>query len=166
MNTGHMVQRPSRVVPIVVAIVGAVGLVVAAMITSGVFDEDEGTLNDDGAVTTTETVPETVPETVVPRIDGRYYLDAGNQRTILVRLVDDDQYVISEELPADWPFDGTVTYSGVDTFEGEATFASGETMNVTMRVMPNGNLDTAFEFTDVNGAPTGRIDPHVLVPAE
>jgi len=161
MPTGDIVQKPSRIVPIVVAIVGAVGLIVAAMITSGVFDEDDGAPNDDVTVTTT-----TDPNGEVQPIDGRYNLDPGNPRIILVRRGEGDTYAISEELPADWPFAGSVSYTGDNTYEGDATFASGDTMNVTMLVMPNDHLDTAFEFTDATGLPTGRVDHHELVPEE
>ena len=149
------VQGQSKLVAVFVAFVGAAAVIVAALITSGVFDDDD----DDNGPATTESVAE------APDIGGEYHLDPGNPRVILVEDRGNDTYAVSERLPANWPFSGTVGFVGDDTFTGTARFDSGANMQVTMVVMPDGKLVTTFDFlTDDDGVSIERVDEHLLVP--
>ena len=151
MSTGA-VQGQSRLVAIFVALVGAAGVIVAALITAGVIEFN-------GSPATS------VPVDEAPEIGGAYYLDPGNPRIILVEDRGDDSYAVSEQLPANWPFSGTVGYVGDNTFTGTARFDAGATMQVTMEVMPDGKLLTSFDFlTDDQGVSIERVDEHLLVP--
>jgi hypothetical protein len=161
-------QGPSKVVAIFVALVGAAGLIVAALITSGVLGD-----GDDGPPVTPEPSEEAEvtsdavvdPPDEAPEIGGAYHLDPGNARIILVEERGNDSYAVSEQLPADWPFSGTVEFVGEDTFTGPAQFDAGATMQVTMVLVPDGKLVTTFDFeTDNEGESIARVDEHLLVP--
>jgi hypothetical protein len=162
-------QGQSKVVAIFVALVGAAGLIVAALITSGVLgDGDDGPPAtpepSEEADDTSDEGPETSDE--APEIGGAYHLDPGNARIILVEERGNDSYAVSEQLPADWPFSGTVEFEGENTFSGPARFDAGATMQVTMVLVPDGKLVTTFDFqTNNEGEPIERVDEHLLVPA-
>jgi peptidoglycan hydrolase-like protein with peptidoglycan-binding domain len=100
-----------------------------------------------------------------PDIAGDYHLDPDNARVIVITAIGERTYRIEEQLPANWPFVGTLTWSGGDRYEGDATFAAGGTMHVVVERMSDGRLDTRFRFlTDADGQPSTRVDPHTLVP--
>jgi peptidoglycan hydrolase-like protein with peptidoglycan-binding domain len=100
----------------------------------------------------------------VPAIAGEYFLDPDNPRIILITATGRQTYRIEEQLPASWPFTGTLTWTGDDRFEGDATFAGGSTMHVTLVHQSDHSLRTTFEFLTENGQPSDRVDRHVLVP--
>ena len=102
---------------------------------------------------------------VGPDIGGRYYLDPGSSRIIVITPVGENRYTIEEQLPASWPFTGTLEWVNGDRFEGPATFASGTTFRVEVERKPDGRLTTLFDYiSDDQGNPTNRTDPHELVP--
>ncbi|MCP4965201.1 MAG: hypothetical protein GY926_08185 [bacterium] len=71
----------------------------------------------------------------------------------------DDAYTIEEELPASWPFKGTIEWTD------DGTFAAGARMRVTLVPMPDGKLLTTFDFIhDNDGVTIKREDTHLLVP--
>ena len=87
------VQGQSRVVPIVVALVGAAGLIVAALIASGAFGNDD----DVPPVTPNPSEPATTTSEQAPEIGGPYYLDPGNPRIILVEDRGNDSYAVASQ---------------------------------------------------------------------
>ena len=100
-----------------------------------------------------------------PDIGGLYYLDPGNSRIIVITRIGENRYTIEEQLPASWPFKGTLEWIGGDRFEGPATFASGTKLRVEVERRPDGRLATRFLYiSDDQGNPMTRIDPHELVP--
>jgi len=100
-----------------------------------------------------------------PDIGGRYYLDPGNSRIIVITPVGENRYTIEEQLPASWPFKGTLEWVGGDRFAGPATLASGTKFRVEVERRPDGRLATQFVYiSDDQGNPMNRIDPHELVP--
>jgi hypothetical protein len=107
------------------------------------------------------------PATQAPTVSigGRYYLDPGNSRIIVITPVGENRYTIEEQLPASWPFKGTLEWVGGDRFAGPATFASGTKFRVEVERRPDGRLATQFVYiSDDQGNPMNRIDPHELVP--
>jgi peptidoglycan hydrolase-like protein with peptidoglycan-binding domain len=100
----------------------------------------------------------------VPDIAGEYFLDPDNARIILITGTGDRTYRIEEQFPANWPFTGTISWTDDGRFEGDATFAAGGTMHVTVVHQSDHSLETTFEFMTENGQPSDRIDRHVLVP--
>ena len=156
MSTKTQQQRSPWIVPIIVAIVGAIGVIGAAVLP-GLLDRDNVTDPRSPTATTSEPSKSDAASTA-PDIAGDYYLDEGNTRIIEVREVGSDTYSVTERLPADWPFTGEVSWDG-QQFRGSATFASGVQMEISMEPVDDGRLKTAYAFTD-----SSRVDYHVLVP--
>ena len=153
--------RSPWLVPILVAMITAAGAIAVAVISS----------QDNGPTTTSVgpggggTVTSTEPGTSAPNIEGDYYLDPDNRRAIVLKSVGIDRYSIQEQLPAPWPFSGTLEWTSHGRFDGTATFDSGSRMRVTLEPMSDGTLLTSFDFiTDDQGVSIERVDEHVLVP--
>jgi hypothetical protein len=114
----------------------------------------------------TPTAAPAAPVPAGPDIGGPYYLDPGNSRIIVITPAGENRYTIEEQLPASWPFKGTLEWVGGDRFEGPATFASGTEFRVELERRPDGWLATRFLYiSDDQGNPLTRIDEHELVPA-
>lgn len=150
-------QRSPWIVPIIVAIVGAIGVIGAAVIPGLINPPDDSARS--GTTVASTGPPSAVPSSA-PDIAGDYYLDPGNTRVIQVRKVGTDTYRVSEQLPADWPFEGEVSWDG-ELFRGPGMFSSGVTMEISMVPLEGGRLKTAFDFSD-----SPRVDNHTLVPVD
>ena len=142
-------------IPVLVALITALGGVAVAIIST----QGSGSNGDTDPTTNGST------EIAVPKIAGDYYLDPGNPRIIMLKSAGGDSYTISEKLPANWPFNGTVTWTSDGEFVGLADFDSGTEMRVTLEPMPSGELLTEFDYIkDDQGFSIERVDKHRLVP--
>jgi hypothetical protein len=128
------------------------------------FGDDEESVAQ-GTTTIQGTTTTTTGGVSAPNIAGDYFLDPDNSRVILVKSVGQDSYSVEEQLPANWPFFGTVEWTGSNVFAGIATFDSGSRMRVTLEPMPDGTLYTQFDFvTNDQGVSIERVDEHLLTP--
>ncbi len=155
-------SRGAWVVPVLVAVITALGAITVALINTG-FDLG-GLFGGETAPTQSESsAPEPRAEPV--DIGGEYYLDPGSPRILVLTPAGEGSYTIEEKLPASWPFKGTVTWVSGVRFDGPATFASGTTMRVSIVQNTDGTLATMFDYvSDDDGNPIERIDTHTLVP--
>ena len=157
-------QKPNPrdlwIIPIIVAVITTAGAIAVAVISTSGDDSSTETETDAGAGGTVDEGGD------APDIAGDYHLDPDNPRVIIVRSTGvDDAYTIEEELPASWPFKGTIEWTDDGTFGGTATFAAGARMRVTLVPMPDGKLLTTFDFIhDNDGVTIEREDKHLLVP--
>ncbi len=142
-------RRSSRSVPIIVAIIGLVGAIAAALIGTGFFASD-----DNG--------PEVTNGSEVADISGRYYLDPDSQRIVTIKRSEGNTFTISEK-DTPWPFDGTISWVNGDTYQGDALFESGDHMEVVAFPRGDGGLDVEFHF-GYDGDGNLRIDYHQFVP--
>lgn len=162
--------RPSRVVPILVAVIGAAGLVVAAWIgvRSGGGDEEEPAGSGDRATQITEvTDPPGTPPVERPDLSGEYRLDPGNERLIVLEAAGEDSYRMWEKEPAAYPFEALITYESDGVYRGDGDFTDSQAaMIVELRPRDNGVLATDFIFTvgSDGSDPEGRVDHHELTP--
>lgn len=156
-------SRSPWIIPIIVALITAAGAIAVAVINTSSDDASTETRTDtNGGEAAGEG-----DDGKAPDIAGDYHLDPDNPRVIIVSGIDgvDDAYTIEEELPASWPFKGSVEWTGDGTFDGTATFAAGDRMRVTLEPMPDGTLLTTFDFIhDRDGVSIERVDKHLLVP--
>ncbi len=143
---GDSRQRSPWLVTLLVAVIGALGLVGAAVLP-GLIDDGS---SDSGAS------PETSTAASAPNIAGDYYMDAG-PRVIAIEGAGTGSYDMSEP-EGPWPFTGRVTWDGT-RFVGPARFDSGVEMSVTLRPIGQGKLAAAFDFVAED-----RIDRHTLSP--
>ena len=158
--------------PWVLALLGLLSvaaLVVANLYPPGPQPRPAATITPTGEAPASLAPSSEVPTASVPAgpdIGGRYYLDPGSSRIIIITPVGANRYTIEEQRPADWPFTGTLEWVGGDSFAGQATFDSGTKFRVEMARNPDGRLATQFVYiSDDQGSPMNRIDPHDLVPA-
>ncbi len=162
-SDGAFVQeapRGKRRWPWVLALLGLLG--VAAIAIAGLYPPAPQPTR---TPTPTPTNAPVDPVAAGPDIEGLYYLDPGNSRIIIISSAGENRYTIEEQLPANWPFKGTLEWVGGDRFEGPATFASGTTFRVELEQRPDGHLATRLIYiSDDQGNPLDRVDPHELVP--
>jgi len=155
--SGDPSSRSPWFVPILVAVVTALGGIAVAIISNQ---------PQPAATSTPPLVAPGTPSTSAPSIAGRYFLDPGNPRIIVITGDGADAFTIEEQEPASWPFRGRIEWVAGGHFDGIAQFKSGTRMRVIVTPMPNGELVTTFDYlTDDQGVTITRIDKHVLIPA-
>lgn len=164
MNTAS--DRPSRVVPILVAVIGAAGLILAAWIgvRNGGGDEDEPAGSGETATEATDPGSDVDP---LPDLSGEYRLDPDNERLIVLEAVGEESYRMWEKAPAAYPFQALITYESDGVYRGDADFTESQAaMIVEVRPRDTGVLATDFIFTRASDGsdPEGRVDHHELTP--